>query len=229
MRVMIRALIALIFVLLPIHQIAAQGSEQDRVEVVFRLTLYGRVPAGEQFRLGVAEPGHLGDTVLCGDPDFPSDPRCTGERNMYTTGYASQRGDSSFSYSYSRIGVGAAQPEYFAGRQQAFSEYTTVSAYYEYDEHGRPVGGGFGDGPPGMATVEPQPTPTMLPLATLPPPTQAPESPQPVPTALVPEVPPDVGGGPAGSGTGMLFGVSAAVVTLVLVGGYLGVRRRGKW
>ena len=152
------------------------AAREGEVEVTFRLTLYGEVPPRDGFELSpsyrVCDPVsgcyYFGDFTaipLCGDPEslsFPPSqlpaqvtprevPPCVGGGGVQEIEITEHRPRAKdLMYTFVRHSVtptGNEVQEVILQGQQPLEGGFTVDAYYRYDDRGRPLGGGEGQGP----------------------------------------------------------------------------------
>lgn len=140
------AMSAVLLAALMMSPTAAQ--EPDGAKVTFRLTLYGKAPDRESFRLGLSVPGQMGEeTQFCGTASYTS--VCEGGGRTYTLDAKTPR-SSALTYFFLReieLRPGEILFKQFVGKSYRLTDDGIISAYFEYDGLGRPLGGGIGNGP----------------------------------------------------------------------------------
>jgi hypothetical protein len=154
--------------------VAGPAAAQDEPPIVvlrFFLRIYGTPPPQDSFEFYAFSNAFPVAGSLCGEEGGP--PCRSGE--VYGTAAEVYKGDA-LPYRIvrftggSKANLGDGRREDFAvgNPERTYDRDGTVNVYYQYDDRGRPRGGGFGVAPPGwedrpIATATPIPTADGLP------------------------------------------------------------------
>ncbi|MDP9352616.1 MAG: hypothetical protein M3P51_13905 [Chloroflexota bacterium] len=143
MRYLRVVLATLLAALLVSTQTAWGQAGEDTIDVTFRLTLHGDVPATDTFYLTAftCTPGHVctgsaATVVFCGtgkDPYFPTPGPCEGGGHTYAETFPVPSGDS-LSYSLRRRQVGKEHEQGLSRGNLIVNRAHTISASYRYPE-----------------------------------------------------------------------------------------------